>query len=144
MDVLIDFKNNKFDLKVTGGQVQLGADLQTAVYISLFTDRLANEDDPLPDTDNRRGFWSDSVSPLLDGVLIGSRLWLLYREKQTAETANRARLYTEEALQWLIDLEIVKKLSVSAEWVKQGVLGLGISLEKPDAKEKYYYEYVWQ
>lgn len=63
--------------------------LMTAVIISLFTDARAHDDDPLPDervgvSSDRRGWWGDCL-PDAQGEQtlesIGSRLWLLWREK---------------------------------------------------------------
>lgn len=58
-------------------------DMHTAVLISLFTDGLARADDPYEGTD-RRGWWGD----LGNEKTIGSRLWLLRREKLTRDVAT--------------------------------------------------------
>ncbi|POZ13451.1 hypothetical protein C3Z09_23375, partial [Lelliottia aquatilis] len=59
------------DWVVVSGDLQQGNDLETAIYISLFTDRLARDDDKIDGTD-RRGWWADTG----ETYLIGSRLWL--------------------------------------------------------------------
>lgn len=96
-----------FDWVIAGGDLADDGGLYTAVAISLFTDRLANPDDPLPTTDgDRRGWWGDAYLPLLaDGSAdhIGSRLWLLARAVQLPQTAQRAQAYCQEALAWLVD-----------------------------------------
>jgi phage gp46-like protein len=64
------------DWNLVPGDVQSGDDLESAVLISLFTDRRAEASDVVPDGSNdRRGWWGDSGSL----YLIGSRLWLLRR-----------------------------------------------------------------
>lgn len=111
---------------ISGG---LGADLQvdafhqyvrddglrTAVYLSLFTDRLADEDDRLPHDPaepfpDRRGYWADFLVPVLfpalAGFRLGSRLWLLRGRTLTTETTAEARAYCAEALVWLETLGI--------------------------------------
>lgn len=100
--------------------------LETAVIISLFTDRRANFDDILPDPDNRdlRGWWGDLASPLVEGDQIGSRLWLLEREKTLKTVLVRAKQYAEEALQWMIEDRIATKIEVDVE--RQGVVGSDI------------------
>lgn len=108
------------DWIVDGADLQTGDDLVTAVLISIFTDRIANTDDEIPDgTTDPRGWWGDAD----EDVLIGSRLWLLTREKQTAETAERAKDYIAESLQWLIDDGVVAKFDIDAAWIGQGSLG---------------------
>ena len=96
--------------------------LNRAVVISLFTWRRANPDDKVDDT--RMGFWGDSVEPPVANDKIGSRLWLLRREKLVNSTFNRAREYAQEALQWMIDQSIATRIDVVAE--RHGVNGLAM------------------
>ncbi|MCV5591620.1 phage GP46 family protein, partial [Escherichia coli] len=80
------------------GDIVCGNDLQTAILISLFTDRLADASDETDDG-NRRGWWGD----LEQDYRVGSRLWLLRRQKLTTQVALKAEAYAREALQWLKD-----------------------------------------
>lgn len=133
--------------------------LETAVILSLFTDRRAAEDDALPDgSDDRRGWWGDAY-PDVDGDLIGSRLWLLFREKDMQSAVNRAREYTEEALEWLLEDGIARRVEVVAGWIDRtsgalseirtinsrlGVLGIGVTIYRPDAAPaKFRFETFW-
>lgn len=103
--------------------------LTTDVTISLFTDRRALDSDTLPDgSDDRRGWWGDSYRDRP----IGSRLWLLSREKATPDTLERARGYAEEALEWLKTAGRVSAINVRAEQLHQGWLYLYIALTLPD------------
>jgi len=117
------------DLESDGG-------LETAVIISLFTDRRANEDDALPDSNNldRRGWWGDLTSNI-ENDQIGSRLWLLEREKTTPNVVIRAKQYVEESLQWLIDDGVAMKVEVEAE--RQGTPGNDILALKILIHRKY-------
>lgn len=91
------------DWSISGGALTSGDDLETAVLISLFTDRVAEATDIPPDGgDDRRGWWGDED----EDVPIGSRLWLLDRSRLTPAVANTARIYIEEALKWLVDDEV--------------------------------------
>lgn len=104
-----------FDWAVANGDLLTDGGLDTAVAISLWTDRLANEDDVLPAGDgNRRGWWGDAyLPPLANGQAdyIGSRLWLLARSLQILQTAQRAQAYCQEALQWLVDDGVVAQVT---------------------------------
>jgi phage gp46-like protein len=88
---------------------------ETAVLLSLFTDRLAEDDDLLPDQLNsdRRGWWADTNAP--EGPL-GSKLWTLAREKQTESVRVRAEQYCREALQWMLDDDAADMLEIDAVW----------------------------
>jgi len=100
--------------------------LETAVIISLFTDRRAKTDDILPDSNNpdRRGWWGDLASPDIEGDQIGSRLWLLNREKTLNNVLVKAKQYAEEALQWMVDDGAAAKIEVETE--RQGIPGMDI------------------
>lgn len=116
------------DWALSGGQLAAGDDVQTAVLISLFTDRVANVDDEIPDgSDDPGGWWGDAGHD----VVIGSRLWLLRRAKQTVETLNLAKDYIAEALQWLIDDGVVGHFDITVEWTKPGMLGANVVAYKP-------------
>lgn len=118
--------------------------LETAVIISLFTDRRANADDVLPDNSgNRRGWWGDSY-PEQAGDRIGSRLWLLHREKQLAQVRARTRQYAREALQWLIDDGIARAIDVEATFPRMSWLLLEVAIARSiGAPVRLRYEIFW-
>lgn len=84
-----------------------------AVIISLFTWRRANADDQVEG--ERMGWWGDVAEPPEVNDKIGSRLWLLSREKILPETFIRAKRYGYEALEWLIVDGVASKVDVTAE-----------------------------
>lgn len=104
--------------------------LVRAVVISLFTWRRARDDDRLPG-DQRMGWWGDSYAALQNDQ-IGSRLWLLSREKLLPDVPKRAKEYAEEALAWLVEDKVASRVEVEAE--RQGIdtLALACRIYKPD------------
>ena len=89
MDLLLWYNGVAADLRVSGRDLLADDSLYTAVVISLFTDARARAEDELPpelDGEDRRGYWGDG----LEGESVGSRLWLLAREKDTARVRARA------------------------------------------------------
>ena len=125
------------DLALEGSLLAQDDGLETAVILSWFTDRRANRDDVLPDDGgSRRGWWGDLAPPIVDGApvlddRIGSRLWLLAREKQVPEVLTRAQDYAEEALAWLIDDGIAEAVRVTTSIGRPGILTLAVSIERP-------------
>ena len=123
-----------FDLSIQDGDL-LGDDgLMTAVIVSLYTDRLARDDDPLPEhmpgqKSGRRGWWGDLAR--LDGRInpVGSRLWLLDREKELPDVVRRAGEYAAESLAWLKALG--GDFTVKAADERPGCLRLDISVTDP-------------
>jgi len=118
--------------------------LETAVILSLFTDRRANADDAIPDgSKDRRGWWGDSFADV-KGDLIGSRLWLLSREKQLASVLVRAQQYAEESLKWLVDDSVAESAVVVASNPRSGILALGVSITRSGHPVKQYrFEQFW-
>jgi phage gp46-like protein len=100
--------------------------LATAVVVALGTDALAERDDILPDPDStdRAGWWGDlDAEEIWGGWPIGSRLWLLKRDKiadpgsQRGATVTKVDRYIREALQPFLDKRIASRLEVKVERV---------------------------
>ena len=110
------------DFSIEDEDLESDDGIETAVIISLFTDRRARDDDELPDPNNpdKRGWWGDLVAEVADDQ-IGSRLWLLNRAKTMPEVLVKAKEYAEESLQWLIDDQGAMKIEVEVE--RQGTEG---------------------
>lgn len=145
-DVLSVFADFACDWQVRNAALASDDGIESAVVISLFTDaRAGDDDDVLPDgSDQRRGWWGDTYAAQ-SGDRIGSRLWLLAREKQVPEVLERAREYAAEALQWLIDDGIARAVNVQAEVVRNGVLGLSIEIVRSSRPvAKYRFEAFWK
>lgn len=127
------------DWSLSGAQLQAGDDLRTAVFISLFSDRVANADDVIPDgSQDPRGWWGDAGQD----VVIGSRLWLLRRAKQNIETLNLAKDYIVEALQWLIDDGVVGKFDITVEWTAASFLGANVVAHRPNGTQSAM-QFLW-
>lgn len=132
-----DEANNRGDWTMVGPILATGNDLQTAILISLFTDRIAAPGDVIPDGTDPRGWWADGDVP------IGSRLWLLRRAKQTQDTLQRAYDYIAESLQWLIDDGVVARFDIMTQWVRASFLGAQIVAHKQDGTQLTTGLYTW-
>jgi len=121
-DIKISWDTNLMegDFGFEGNDLEHDNGLETAVLISLFSDRRANDDDELPDPSRgKRGWWGDLVSGI-ENDLIGSKLWLLERNKTTEETLVKAKQYILESLRWMIEDGITRKIEVEVE--RQGTV----------------------
>ncbi|HEY8337832.1 MAG TPA: phage GP46 family protein [Tardiphaga sp.] len=130
------------DWVLSGADLQTGRDLVTAVLISIFTDRVAGNDDEIPDgSGDPRGWWADAD----ERYPIGSRLWLLSRAKQTAETQARAQDYLTECVQWLIDDGVVASFDIETAWIATGSLGARVTANKSDGTTVVMnFDAIWQ
>ena len=145
-DIALIWSNDSFggDLALVNGRLATDDGLRTAILISLFTDARARPDDRLPDEGaDPRGWWGNAHSPV-PGRELGSRLWLLGREKLTGAVVERARAYAAEALAWLKDDGIVSALAVEAARIGNHLLALKVTVDRPNGPARQIYDFTWE
>lgn len=103
-------------------------ELVQATLISLFSWRKSNDDDGV-NIPNRQGWWGDTFASETNDR-IGSRLWLLRREKLTDDVVARAREYAEESLQWMIDDALASVINVSTDR-ENNRLNMSVEIVRP-------------
>lgn len=133
------------DWRLAGPSFDGDDGLETAVIVSLFTDRVAESGDAGVVATARRGWWGDAFAESRDRI--GSRLWLLAREKRTPAVLGRAELYAREALQWLVDDGVARGVTVVAEAVgSQGAtLALAITITRSSQPVvQFRFENFWK
>ncbi len=148
--LIFDNASGEADIDFADNDVVLDEGLETMVFISLFTDRRANDTDILPDpskTLDRGGWWGDETSENPDDK-IGSRLWLLDRAKTSNEVLVQAETYVREALQWMIDEKIAIKIDVIVErrgTLENPMLAIIVKIfKKNNNKEVFEFEEKWE
>lgn len=134
------------DWLIDGNVLDATREIVTAVAVSLFTDRTALADDPLPSGTDRRGWWGDhEARDLYGGTPIGSRLWLISREKQTEATRVRAEDYCREALAWMTADKLATRVDVACAWFAPGRLGAEITVYRGAERSiEVRFEKLWQ
>lgn len=120
------------DLSMIDNDLASDPGLETAVILSLFTDRRAQEDDvpPSGDPDDRRGWWGDEFNDV-EGDRYGSRLWLLDRSKRTNEVARLAEEYSREALAWMIEDKVAASIDIAIDISRRDAMGIAVTLQRP-------------
>lgn len=99
-----------YDISIgDGGDFSLVESFDTAIILSLFTDKRA-EDSEVPSSLKRRGYFGNLSNS--GKKELGSKLWLLDQARINQETLNLAIKYAEQALQWLIDDKYIRNLIV--------------------------------
>ena len=116
--------------------------LVRAAIVSLFTWRRANADDV---TDGQKmGWWGDTTAEIANDR-IGSRLWLLAREKLLPATINRAREYAHESLAWMVDDGLARRVDVQAERFGQNGIALTTTIYRSDGRiTSLRFDNVWE
>jgi phage gp46-like protein len=135
------------------GTLDSSESLATAVIVALGTDRLALRTDRLPDLDStdRRGWWGDLDTELIwDGWPIGTRLWLIRRDKitesgaQQGSTLTRIDSYIREAIQPFIDRRVASRMDVMVERVGRERITALIRLYRgPELAVELRYQVLW-
>jgi phage gp46-like protein len=133
------------DLVLFGFDLQRDDGLETAVIISLFTDRRASAEQIPPEypQDDLRGYWGDITNASASDQT-GSLLWLLAREKELPQTLSRAEQYCREALAWMIDDLVSTRVEVTASYYSRGWMLLVIDIYRPTGQAvRFQYNYEW-
>ena len=100
--------------------------LEHAVLQSLLNWAKAQANDPLDDGQDKQGWWAGEFVSA-----VGCRDWTLARSKQTDDTLNRAKRYTAQALQWIIDDGAAKSIDIVATF-EDGRLIRVVDITLPD------------
>lgn len=119
--------------------------LETAILISLFSDRRAGNEEIIPDMsgDDRRGWWGDTLTE----VPVGSKLWLLSREKTSGTLNALIEEYTVDALKWMITDGIAKSIKCAATRIGTHHYRIETKLERStrnDITFTYFYNWLSQ
>ncbi|MBE9542506.1 MAG: phage GP46 family protein [Proteobacteria bacterium] len=140
-DIALVIKNNCFDINILNGDLETDNGLETAVAISVFTDKRVT-DEELPDLEeSKRGWWGD-MYPEVDQDKIGSRLWTLEREKKLVETLRLSEDYTREALDWMLEDSIADSVDVVSNYDDNNFLNIDIKISRPEQDDSRF-SVVW-
>jgi phage gp46-like protein len=139
-------------LKPNGGLDETQA-LATAVILAFGTWRRAETTDILPDlnSDDRMGWWGDmDAAEIWDGWPIGSRFWLMRRDKIVGpealqgSTIARAESYAYEALQPFVDKRIASRVHAVASRRGLHTIVVDVTIYRgPDEPIELRFEGLW-
>lgn len=139
------FEGLTFGLTIENGDFQKDEGLETAVAISLFSDRRVTDEELPHLAESKRGWWGDMFSDI-DKDLIGSKIWTLARSKRTVEVLRRTEDYAKQALQWMIEDGIASNVTAAASFegdVSQGKWKLEVGITRPTGRE-FKYNILWE
>lgn len=131
------------DLTVQDRDLERDPGLETAVIVSLFSNRRADDGDALPDpAGSSEGWWADALNE--DGDKVGSKLWLIGREKLIpAEVIPRAEQYAKEALEWMITDGVASAVAAVASRYNRDTLKLDITVTRPEIERAEFFTYYF-
>jgi phage gp46-like protein len=142
-DYALVWADGVLDMTMADDDLASDQGLRTAVLLSLFTDRRAEDDDALPaDDGDRRGWWADEFAET-EGDLMGSRLWLLDRSTRRVDVARRAEEFIREALAWPLEDKVAARLDVEVETTATEML-IAVTAHRPQGDPvSFRFAHVW-
>jgi phage gp46-like protein len=132
MDLALAFLNEDLDIDTTE------EGLRTSVLLSLYVDQRAEEDE-LEDGKDNRGWWGD----MFEDMPMGSKLWLLERQKITRDVLNRCAEYSRDCLEWMMKDGIVDTVSVNVVLSGQNIT-TEIELKRDEESFKFKFDDLWK
>ena len=134
-----DAERGTFDLALTarGGLdsgIGNGGHLEAAVWVSLFSDGLADPGDMTPDLgEDRRGWYADAGLPD-DRKLARSLIWLHMREKKREKVRLLIENEARTSLQWMVEDGVAAQVEVAAIFPRapSDAVALGVALTEPN------------
>lgn len=128
--------------------VERDGGFETAVIITLVTDKAADVGDTLPEEYSiyKGGCWMDSVPPVPD-FKMGSKLWLLKRAKTENEVPAMAKEILLDAFKWMIEDTIIDRMEVEVERKRdlRTTIAFRLIFYKPeDTVVSYRFYYNWE
>jgi phage gp46-like protein len=135
------------------GNLDESGELANYAKLALMTDRLADNDEVLPDPDStdRRGWWGDmDAGAIWQGWPIGTKNWLLTRAKIAdvyaweGDTVVRAENYTRAALQPMIDRKMCSAIVVQATRIGRERIDVAVTIYRgPQTAIQLIFQDMW-
>ncbi len=105
-----------FDIQFdTNGDFLMTEGFDTAILMSILCEKRADVSE-VSKPEYRRGDWSDMFGE------VGSKFWLTYQSRATNLTANKAKAYIQDGLNWLIEDEYLTNITVDVSAVESGLI----------------------
>ena len=139
----IDYKltadtNNIYDFTITDeGDFESEDSYDSAILYSVLGERRASASE-VPESSRRRGWIGNEFADFENG----SKVWLYYQERATADTRNGLRTEVLNAVQWLIDDGRVINSTATAT-LNGGVIGVVVTIVRPSSEVEQRFIELW-
>lgn len=138
--VLREIDGGAFDIQIGfDGDILTEDFFDTAIIVSVFTDRRANESE-VRESHMRRGWIGNEDTP---GIEYGSKVWLYEQARITRSTMNDIAGVVKDALQWFVDDAYAVAVQNPVVTLVSGGLRLEVKLERPNSKVVKRYFDLW-
>jgi phage gp46-like protein len=141
-DIAVSLINNMFQLEIANGDLVGDDGLETAVLISLFSDKRVSVNEIPDQTTDRRGYWGDLIADV-SGDVWGSKLWIYDRSKLNNPVVAQIEIAVKDALKWLVDDKIAKTIDVEAARADNNFVYFTVKITKPTDSGANIYGFLW-
>lgn len=141
MDAGFFIKGICIDLNIKDGDLESDDGLETAVLISLYTDKRATQEEVPFGQSSRRGWWGD-MFPDVDNDQIGSKLWTIDNEKQLLENIPIRENIISDALGWLVEDGVASDVAVVSSYPERGQVLDQITITRPSGDSSRF-DVLW-
>ena len=141
-DMELILENGSFDLLIENGDFKAEDGLDTALWVSLFTDARADESQVLQ-PESRRGWMGNLVSNVFERQL-GGLLWLAEQRRLIQETLNEVEDYVRKSLDWMLEDGLARNIEVSGEIVPLNGLAVTITITTQEGSTDSHYVPLWE
>jgi phage gp46-like protein len=128
-----------FDLTVANGQIGCIAGFDTSISVSILTDARAIS---IPTPSLRRGYVGDILTSGI-GRSLGSTLWTFSQARLIPVILNDIRVSAEQSLNWMVEDNIAKAVTVTVTNVGLRLVSFLISITT-NGGDLQQYEILWR
>lgn len=119
-DIALNNDSGFYDISITDGDFTASDGLDTAIIVSLVTDKRAAQSE-IQQPELRRGWIGNEQNDDPDFQL-GSKLWLLDQSRSNQDTLNRANDFIRDCFSWMFDDSLIKDLIVTGTLVSTNII----------------------
>ena len=136
---LINIGGGYWEPSIGVNDVETVEGFETAIIVSIFTNARADESE-ISDPLRRGGWWGNVLNP--SEYELGSRNWMLEREKMTNRVTRDFQRYTTRCLNWLLQQQIINALNVGVKPdIKTQQYNIGVLLSGRNGQQGYAYNW---
>ena len=141
-DIAIEISELGADLVIEGDDLKLEQGLETAVIISLFSDKRVSRQLLPEGASGQRGWWGDVLSDI-ESDEIGSHFWIINRETVSYEVLNRLEEFVFRALEWMIDGGLAERIEVTSTRRDLEIIDISVSISRLET-EDLRFDFAWE
>lgn len=136
-DIKLNQDKGYFDISFKNGDIETIDSLETALYMSILSERRATGSE-VPNSILRRGHFTNEFNDIR-GYEIGSKLWL-YTDNNinTEENEELLKGAIKDSLNWLIEDKICKEINIEST-INKDSINLNIELVGESQDNSQYY-----